>query len=344
MSDWLLDVRGLKTDIKSRGGVLHALDGVDFTVGAGEIVGIVGESGCGKSLTAYSILGLLPPNAAIVGGKIQFDGKQLLGPKGDAVRHLRGAALSMVFQEPLSALNPVFPIEAQIGDVLRRHLRLPRRQIRSRVVELLSHVGIASPDRVALAYPHQLSGGMRQRVLIAMAIACRPKLVIADEPTTALDTTVQAQILDLLKGLVEKDGISLILITHDLGIVSEVCKRVYVMYSGRVVEHASVDNLFRAPSHPYTSALLRCSPAYKDDDSPLATIVGSVPSLTDRPKGCAFAPRCAYAEERCRTTVPVPRALPGGVVASCHFAGQLELPGVLSLVRAGAVREAGKGT
>jgi peptide/nickel transport system ATP-binding protein len=324
----LLEVRGLRTYFSTRRGLVRALDGVDLTVDSGETVGVVGESGSGKTLTAYSVLGLLPQSARVVDGSILFQGSELRGADAEAMRRLRGSGISMVFQEPLTALNPVFPVGVQIRDVIRAHGAVPRKQLRGRVVELLRHVGIPAPDHAAAAYPFQLSGGMRQRVLIAMAIACSPRLLIADEPTTALDATVQAQILDLLRHLVEEDGISLILITHNFGIVADLCQRIYVMYAGQVVEHGSVRSIFAAPRHPYTAALLHCIPVPRDDSSPLATIEGSVPSLVEPSVGCRFAARCPHAQSRCLVEVPLLRRVADAHWAACHYAETLGLAGV----------------
>jgi oligopeptide/dipeptide ABC transporter ATP-binding protein len=252
----------------------------------------------------------------------------MIGLAAQERSRLRGSAMSMVFQEPLSALNPVFPVGTQIRDVLRRHTALAGRAIADRILELLDHVGIADPRRVAAAHPFELSGGMCQRIMIAMAISCRPNLVIADEPTTALDTTIQAQIIELLRRLVTDDGISLLLISHDFGIVADLCQRVYVMYAGQVVEHAASEDLFVRPRHPYTSALLGCMPVVKDDDVPLNTIEGVVPTMIDPAPSCRFAERCAFMEPRC-TQAPPPRiAFAGGRDALCIRAAEFDLPGV----------------
>jgi oligopeptide/dipeptide ABC transporter ATP-binding protein len=326
----LLDVRGLETEIPTKRGVVRAVDGVDLTINTGEVVGLVGESGCGKTLTAYSILDLLPKPGVVAAGEIVFRGEDLRGKSLEERRSIRGGEIGMVFQEPLSALNPVFTVETQISDVLRFHTNLSAPAIRERVIELLGHVGIPAPERVARSYPFELSGGMRQRVLIAMAIACRPVLLIADEPTTALDATIQAQIMELLHDLVEADGVSILLITHDLALVAELCDRVYVMYAGMVVEVASVEELFIQPRHPYTSALLGCIPGFQPGDQPLAAIEGSVPPLIDPPQGCRFADRCGFAVERCRMETPLLRDVGGGHRSACHFAESLELPGTVS--------------
>ena len=322
----LLTVRGLRTHIPTRRGTLRAVDGVDLDVDAGEIIGLVGESGCGKTMTAYSILGLAPRPAEVVGGEILFQGEDLRRKSGEQLRTLRGSAMSMVFQEPLTALNPLFPVGTQIRDVLLQHTTLPPRAVRDRIQELLDHVGIPAPEHVARAYPFQLSGGMRQRVLIAMAIACGPRLVIADEPTTALDTTIQAQILDLLRRLVDEDHIALLLITHDLGVVAEMCQRVYVMYAGEIVEHALVDDLFASSLHPYSNALLRCTPALAQTDRELESVEGVVPDMIGPPDHCAFADRCRFAAPRCQAEHPDLRTIADSHHAACHFAGEIAFP------------------
>ncbi|MBX3069275.1 MAG: ABC transporter ATP-binding protein [Thermomicrobiales bacterium] len=326
----LLEVRGLRTEIPTRRGVVRAVDGVDLVLHEGEVVGLVGESGCGKTLTAYSILDLLPKPGVVAAGEIHFRGEDLRRKSTEERRAIRGNDIGMIFQEPLSALNPVFTVETQIGDVLRTHTNLDSTAIKERVVELLGHVGISAPERVARSYPFELSGGMRQRVLIAMAIACRPALLIADEPTTALDATIQAQIMVLLQTLVEEDGVSILLITHDLALVAELCDRVYVMYAGTVVEMAPVEDLYVRPRHPYTSALFQCIPGFQPSDRPLAAIEGSVPMLIDIPPGCRFADRCPYVADRCRTETPPLVDVGAGHRAACHFADSLDLPGPAS--------------
>jgi peptide/nickel transport system ATP-binding protein len=328
-SEPLLDIRDLHIDIRSSQGRIVAVDGVDLSVGEGEVVGLVGESGCGKSLTAQSVMGLLTPPIRLTRGSVRFRGDDIVPASRLGANPYRGRDISMVFQEPLSSLNPVFPVGDQIADVLHRHTDLGKRVIRERILDLFNHVGIAGPARVAAAYPHELSGGMRQRVLIAMALACRPSLIIADEPTTALDATVQAQIIELLKRLVEEDKIALLLISHDFGIISEICDRVYVMYAGKVIEQAAARDLFRRPRHPYTSALLGCVPALKDDDSPLQTIEGTVPVMTESPTGCRFAGRCDYVEDRCVRELPPQLVFEPGHAALCRRAAELDLPTVL---------------
>jgi peptide/nickel transport system ATP-binding protein len=315
----LLDISDLRTSFKTDAGYLNAVSGVSLTVKPGETVGLVGESGCGKSVTSLSIMRLLPPTAKIE-GSIKFNGTDLLSLKESEVRKYRGNEISMIFQEPMTALNPVLRIEDQISEPLRVHHNLSKRQLRERVLELLNSVGIPRPDQIAREYPHQLSGGMRQRVMIAMAMACEPKLLIADEPTTALDVTVQAQILDLLRHLQEKNNMAVLLITHDLGVVAEMCERVVVMYAGKVVEEADVRTLFRSPKHPYTTGLLNSLPKITGERERLKPIKGNVPSLANMPAGCRFAPRCPLATDICRTEQPPLTQLAANHRVSCWLA------------------------
>ncbi len=306
----LLELENVRTWFYTREGVVRAVDGVSFTIAAGETLAIVGESGCGKSVTAQSILRLLPsPPARIVEGAIRFEGRNLLELTDAQMRDIRGNQIAMIFQEPMTSLNPVLTIGHQIAESLVRHQSLDRRAADARAVEMLGLVNIAEPARRAMEYPHQLSGGMRQRAMIAMALACNPKLLIADEPTTALDVTIQAQILDLMRELKSKTGAAIMLITHDLGVVAEMAERVVVMYAGRKVEEAPVDELFERPLHPYTRGLLGSMPklgASLGDAPPqrLNEIAGVVPSLREEIKGCAFAPRCSLVTERCRQSMP----------------------------------------
>ena len=307
----LLEVDGLVTYFYTRDGVVRAVDGVSFTVNPGETLAIVGESGCGKSVTALSILRLIPsPPGKIVAGSIRWRGRDLLGLDESQMRDLRGNEISMVFQEPMTSLNPVLTVSRQIGETLRQHQGLSHEEAEARTVELLRLVRIPEPERRLRQYPHELSGGMRQRVMIAMALACRPKLLIADEPTTALDVTIQAQILDLMRDLKAEIGSAILLITHDLGVVAETAQRVVVMYAGRKVEEAPVEALFAKPRHPYTKGLLASVPLLGASlGSPggrrrLAEIPGVVPSLREEIVGCAFAPRCSYATEHCRVQSP----------------------------------------
>ena len=288
----LLDVRGLRTTFATRDGVVRAVDGIDFHVDRGEIMGLVGESGCGKSVTSLSILRLIGSPGRIEAGEIIFDGTDLLKIGPDAMRRIRGNRISMIFQQPTSSLNPVWDVGAQLSEVLEIHRNMKRSAARARAAELLRMVGIPDPERRLKAYPHEMSGGMAQRVMIAMALACEPELLIADEPTTALDVTIQAQILDLIRELRDRTGTAIILITHDLGVVAEMCDRVAVMYAGEIVEQSDVRRLFRQPLHPYTRGLIGSIPVVGEVKESLAVIPGNVPNLIDLPKGCRFAPRC----------------------------------------------------
>ncbi len=301
MSSALLEVEDLKTYFLTEAGTARAVDSVSFSVSGGEVLGIVGESGCGKSVTALSILGLIPSPGIIAGGRILFEGRDLLSIPETEMESLRGESISMIFQEPMTSLNPVFRIGDQIAEVLLRHRRMSKKEASAQVVELLRQVGIPSPEKRMSDYPHKMSGGMRQRVMIAMAIACKPRLIIADEPTTALDVTIQAQILGLLDGLRRERGMAVLLITHDLGVIAEMAENVLVMYTGRVVEHAKVGELFENPLHPYTQGLMRSIPgrAGANGKRRLETIPGVVPSLLDLPRGCKFNTRCAYSFDRC---------------------------------------------
>ena len=295
MPEKILEIVGLKTQFYTQEGVVRAVNGVDFHVNNGETVGIVGESGSGKSVTALSILRLIPqPPGKIVSGDVLFDGKSLMDLSNEQMRSIRGNAISMIFQEPMTSLNPVFQIGRQIAETLQIHQGLSRRSAEKEAVEMLKAVGIPSPVQRSKEYPHQMSGGMRQRIMIAMAFACNPRVLIADEPTTALDVTIQAQILNLMKAMKERNGSSILLITHDLGIVAENAQRVVVMYAGEIVEMADVKSLFRYPKHPYTRGLLASVPKRTIDSwkKPFATITGRVPSLMNLPPGCAFQNRC----------------------------------------------------
>ena len=294
----LLEVRGLKTYFFTEAGVVKAVDGVDLYVKHGEVLGLVGESGCGKSVTAFSIIQLVGVPGKVVAGEVIFDGDDLLKMNDAEIRRVRGNRIAMIFQQPTSCLNPVFKVGDQISEVLEIHQTLGKKAGRERAVELLKLVGIPEPEKGVEAYPHELSGGMAQRVMIAMALACMPELLIADEPTTALDVTIQAQILDLLRDLQSKTGTAIILITHDLGIVAEMCERVAVMYAGRIVEEAGVETLFSNPKHPYTIGLLGSVPVLGVVKDKLDVIPGSVPNLINLPRGCQFAPRCRPRVER----------------------------------------------
>jgi oligopeptide/dipeptide ABC transporter ATP-binding protein len=288
----LLEVKDLHTSFYTRDGVVRAVDGIDFHVDRGEIMGLVGESGCGKSVTSLSIMQLVARPGRIDAGQILFDGQDLLKLSGDQMRRVRGERISMIFQQPQSSLNPVWDVGRQIAEVLEIHRGLKRGPARDRAMELLRMVGIPDPARRLAAFPHEMSGGMAQRVMIAMALACEPELLIADEPTTALDVTIQAQILDLMRNLRDETGTAIVLITHDLGVVAEMCDRVAVMYAGEIVEQADVTTLFRRPMHPYTRGLIGSIPVVGQVQEALAVIPGNVPNLIDLPKGCRFAPRC----------------------------------------------------
>jgi len=322
----LLEIENLQTHFRSPDGVNRAVDGVSFTVEAGETVAIVGESGCGKSVTASSVLRLIPEPPGKIKGSIRFEGVDLLKLDERAMRDIRGNQISMVFQEPMTSLNPVLTVGRQIGETLRLHQGLGREAAERRAVEMLRLVGIAEPERRAREYPHQLSGGMRQRVMIAIALACNPKLLIADEPTTALDVTIQAQILDLMSELKQRVGAAIILITHDLGVVAEIAERVLVMYAGRKVEEAPVGELFRSPRHPYTQGLLGALPklgsSLNEKATKLVEIPGAVPSLKQRIAGCVFASRCALARDVCRHVPPALELKAPGHLAACHFASK----------------------
>jgi peptide/nickel transport system ATP-binding protein/oligopeptide transport system ATP-binding protein len=317
----LLEVRNLQTHFPTRAGLVRAVDDVSFYLERGELLGLVGESGCGKSITALSIMRLIAAPGKIVGGEILFDGKNLLTLSDQEMRAIRGDDIAMIFQDPMTSLNPVFTVGEQIAEALRLHRHLSRKAAREAAIAAMREVSIPDPARRADDYPHQLSGGMRQRVMIAMALACDPKLLIADEPTTALDVTIQAQILELLDGLRKTRELAVLLITHDLGVVAEVADRVAVMYTGKIVEESPVDELFARPKHPYTEGLLRSVPKLTAEHvvkkQRLETIEGTVPSPTNLPPGCHFAPRCPYRMPRC-TEGEIPLyELAGEVRARC---------------------------
>ena len=321
----ILEVRDLRTTFATDGGDARAVDGVSFDVGRGEMLALVGESGCGKSATALSLMRLVPPPGRIEPGcSIRFDGHELLALRAEALRDLRGRRLSMIFQEPASALNPVLTIGDQTAEVARVHGERDKKKAWNLAIAMLERTGISDPAIRARQYPHELSGGMRQRVLIAMALLLKPALVIADEPTTALDVTVQAQILELLRTLQRETGTAVLLITHDLGIVAETCTRVLVMYAGQIVEAAPVERLFETPAHPYTAGLLRAMPRLGDHRGRLATIPGSVPSPTAWPVGCRFRDRCDYAWERCAHEAPPLAVIGAGAAARCHLVTEPE--------------------
>ena len=314
----LLEVRELRTYFAGEGGEFRAVDGVSFSLERGRTLGIVGESGCGKSVTSLSIMGLVPqPPGRIAGGEVLFDGVDLLKLERKRLSELRGDKLSMIFQEPMTSLNPAFTVGDQIIEGIRRHRRMTQAEARERAIEMLRRVRIPSPERRIDDYPHRLSGGMRQRVMIAMALACDPKLLIADEPTTALDVTIQAQILDLMRALREETGTAIILITHDLGVIAELAHDVIVMYAGKVVERAEVSRLFADPQHPYTIGLLGSIPKLHAVQPRLAAIEGMVPNPLSMPKGCRFHPRCPFAVDRCRAEEPPLAKVRPGHDAAC---------------------------
>ena len=327
-NDLVLDVKNLKTVFFTNSGLFKAVDDVSFSVRRGETLAIVGESGCGKSVTALSVMRLVPdPPGRIVGGSIVLEGTDLLALDDDAMRAIRGNRISMIFQEPMTSLNPVMRIGDQITEALRLHQDISSKEAWKQAVDMLRLVRIPEPERRAQEYPHQLSGGMRQRAMIAMALACRPVLLIADEPTTALDVTIQAQILALMVDLQKRLGTGLILITHDLGVVAQTAQRVIVMYAGRKVEEASVEALFEIPMHPYTRGLMASMPAVislgAKTETRLTEIPGMVPSLTNLPPGCAFAPRCPLAIDRCRAEYPPLQEFGGRHLAACWRAAEM---------------------
>lgn len=319
MADYMLQVKGLKTYYYTEEGVVPAVDGLDFEVAQGETFAIVGESGCGKSVTSLSILGLIPnPPGKIIAGEILYNGEDLLKKTEKQMRAIRGNEISMIFQEPMTSLNPVFTVGRQISESFKYHQHLGKKEARNRAIEMLRLVGIPSPDKVVDDYPHQLSGGMRQRVMIAMALACNPRVLIADEPTTALDVTIQAQILDMMRRLQEELGTTVLLISHDLGVVAGFCDRVAVMYAGRIVELGRVEQVFGGgENHPYTRGLLRCAPDLGELKPRLEPIPGHMPEPTRLPPGCAFAERCPECTELCRRCAPAPRERDGHLIA-CH--------------------------
>jgi peptide/nickel transport system ATP-binding protein len=317
----LLEIKGLKTHFKTDEGWLHAVDGVDLTLDAGETLCVVGESGCGKTVTAMTVLKLLPmPPGRIVAGQVLWQGRDLVPLSADEMRRIRAKEIAIIFQEPMTSLNPVYTIGEQIAESVRLHEGLNRRDAMDRAVQMLRRVKIPTPERRVRDYPHQFSGGMRQRVMIAIALACNPKLVIADEPTTALDVTIQAQILDLLAELKAEFGMAVMLITHAMGVVAETAQRVAVMYAGKVVEEAPVGELFAHPRHPYTQGLIRSIPRIDlaaEHKQRLETIAGTVPKLLSPPEGCRFAPRCKYAMPECTAATPPLREVAPGHKVAC---------------------------
>ncbi|MCU1370632.1 MAG: oligopeptide/dipeptide transporter, ATPase subunit [Ilumatobacteraceae bacterium] len=321
----ILEVQGLTVDFRTDDGEVHAVRGVDFAVSAGEVLAIVGESGSGKSVTAMSILKLLPPSAHVQ-GKVSWRGEDLLQVSDERMRKVRGAEIAMIFQDPLTALNPVYRVGDQIVEMIQVHEKISKKEARARAIEMLDLVGIPQPDKRIDQYTHEFSGGMRQRAMIAMALSCNPQLIIADEPTTALDVTVQAQVLEVLADLAHRLSVAVVLITHDLGVVAGMADHIGVMYAGRVVETGSVDDTFDSTSHPYTAGLLASLPRLHGDiDQPLVPIGGQPPSMLQPPTGCAFHPRCLFASEEagCMSVMPELDLKPGGQYAACHRSAEL---------------------
>ncbi len=317
----LLKIAGLSTHFPSRAGVIKAVDNLSFSLRKGRVLGLVGESGCGKTVTALSILNLVPPPGKIVSGTISFEGRELLALPQEEMKKIRGSRISMIFQEPMTALNPVFTVGSQISEVLTTHQPITRKEASDKAVELLKAVGIPSPEKRAHEYPHQLSGGMRQRVMIAMAIACKPALILADEPTTALDVTIQAHILELLSRIQAEMGMAMILVTHDLGLIAERAHEVAVMYAGKIVEQTETKKLFAGPLHPYTRGLMASIPKPGEAvRTRLKTIPGAVPRLSDLPAGCRFSPRCDIKTARCEAEPELVEIRPGHLVR-CREAG-----------------------
>ncbi len=317
MTEDLLSVRDLRTYFPTEDGLVKAVDGISFKIKKGEMVGIVGESGCGKSMTAMSILRLIDPPGKIESGEILFDGVNLTKLKETEIQKIRGGSISIIFQEPMTSLNPVFTIGEQIEEAIMLHQGLDKEKAREAAVKMLNTVGIPRADEVVDEYPHELSGGMRQRAMIAMAISCNPKLLIADEPTTALDVTIQAQILELMKDLQNRLGSSVMLITHDLGVIAEMASYVIVMYAGKIVEEAEVTELFKHAKHPYTMGLLQSKPVIVKDEDRLKSIPGQVPNPLHMPKGCYFHPRCEFATDKCRESQPQLKEVCEGHKAAC---------------------------
>ncbi len=320
MSETLLDLRGLTVNFATDDGIVRAVDGIDLALGRGRTLGLVGESGCGKSVTSLAIMGLLPPENSAVGGEIRFEGRDLLTLDPAERRDMRGSRVAMIFQEPMTSLNPSYAIGNQIVEAIQRHQGLKAAEARTRAIAMLKLVRIPSPEKRVDEYPHKLSGGMRQRAMIAMALACGPQLLIADEPTTALDVTIQAQILDLMRGLRRDTQTSIILITHDLGVVAEMADDVAVMYAGQIVERAPVAQLFARPEHPYTVGLLGSIPRLDAKRDRLPSIEGRVPDMTAPPEGCRFAARCPFVEPACIEQTPALREIAPGHFSRCRRA------------------------
>jgi peptide/nickel transport system ATP-binding protein len=323
----ILEVIGLTTSFLTDGGVVPVVNEIDFEVKPQEIVGIVGESGCGKSVTSLSIMGLIPTSNGRVAGKIVFNGENLIESSEKRMRNIRGNEIAMIFQEPMTSLNPVFTIGDQLVEAVRIHRKWPKKKAREHAIDMLKKVGLPRSEDLMKEYPHQLSGGMRQRVMIAMAMICEPKLLIADEPTTALDVTIQAQILDLMKNLNKETDTAIIMITHDLGVVAEMCQRIIVMYSGKIVEEADVRTLFKSPKHPYTIGLIKSIPDMRVKKERLESIPGNVPKPGTIEFGCHFAPRCPHAFKRCFTETPALKSLQNGQKIRCWLHEDTEVDG-----------------
>ena len=317
-AETILEIKDLCVEFQTVEGTVHAVDHLNYTLHKGEKLGIVGESGSGKSVSSLGMMQLIPnPPGRITGGEILYHGKDLVKASEKEMQKIRGNEISMIFQEPMTSLNPIIKCGKQIAESLRLHRGMKKKEAMEEAVRMMRAVGIANPEVRAHEYPHQMSGGMRQRVMIAMALACQPQILIADEPTTALDVTIQAQILDLIRGLNESMGTSVVFITHDLGVVSELCDTVIVMYTGHIVEQAPVKELFESPKHPYTKGLLNAIPKITKERNPLETIEGMVPNPTERIEGCSFSPRCPYATEQCRKAEPPMTELPDGRLVRC---------------------------
>ena len=320
----LLDVRDLSIAFNTRRGLLTAIDNISFNLIPGEILGVVGESGAGKSLTGAAIIGLLEPPGHISGGEIHFEGNRIDNLSPELMRRMRGKKIGAIFQDPLTSLNPLYTIEKQLVETIQTHLDLNNVEARARAIELLGEVGIPAPEKRIDHYPHQFSGGMRQRVVIALAVCAQPRLVIADEPTTALDVSIQAQIIELLKKMCREHGTAVILITHDMGVIAETCDRVAVMYSGRLAEIGPIHQVVKEPCHPYTQGLMGSIPAIGTDSQRLTQIEGAMPRLTDIPSGCAFHPRCKQVMERCSTVRPTPLHVNGSEVACLLYEEEMK--------------------